>query len=252
MRVAWLADDINYIGGAELTQAEFASAAPDGVEVVPVAPDALDVVRDCDRACVFNSVTYPAETISALNDKPVVRYWNDLARHGDPHLRFWLVQNARNVFTSPLHQQHFRPEVITADLIPPPLDLERFRQAARDVSERSGAVSVATWMNPGKAPHLAAEWARGNGGLDFYGGGPYAPDGSAPVSYDQMPDLLARYKTFVYLPSFIEPFGRLIVEAWAAGCTIVTNNQVGARYWIEKNPDALETAAEDFWKVALG
>ena len=37
MRVAWLADKHNPPGGAELTQAEFRRAAPEGVEVVEVA-----------------------------------------------------------------------------------------------------------------------------------------------------------------------------------------------------------------------
>jgi hypothetical protein len=39
------------------------------------------------------------------------------------------------------------------------------------------------------------------------------------------------------------------VEAWAAGLELVVNRLVGARYWITDNPDGLETAAEDFWKV---
>jgi glycosyltransferase involved in cell wall biosynthesis len=66
-----------------------------------------------------------------------------------------------------------------------------------------------------------------------------------------MPALLARYETFVFLPTVIEPFGRLVAEAWAAGCRIVTNDLVGAKYWIQNDPDAIETAAEDFWKLVL-
>jgi glycosyltransferase involved in cell wall biosynthesis len=66
-----------------------------------------------------------------------------------------------------------------------------------------------------------------------------------------MPALLARYETFVHLPVVIEPFGRLIAEAWAAGCAVVTNNLVGAKWWITENPDGLYTAGEDFWKVVL-
>jgi hypothetical protein len=42
-----------------------------------------------------------------------------------------------------------------------------------------------------------------------------------------------------------------VAEAWAAGCAIVTNELVGAGYWIQENPEAIETAAEDFWKVVL-
>jgi len=66
-----------------------------------------------------------------------------------------------------------------------------------------------------------------------------------------MPGLLASYKRFVFLPTVIEPFGRVVAEAWAAGCEVVTNNLVGAKWWIENNPGALETAAEDFWRVVM-
>jgi hypothetical protein len=66
-----------------------------------------------------------------------------------------------------------------------------------------------------------------------------------------MPALLARYKTLVFLPTVLEPFGRVVAEGWAAGCEIVTNGLVGAAYWIEEDPDAISTAAEDFWRVVL-
>jgi len=104
-------------------------------------------------------------------------------------------------------------------------------------------------MNPGKGPGRVIEWGEANGGLDVFGGGPFAPPGSEPVEYDCMPELLARYKRFVFLPLVLEPFGRLVVEAAAAGCEIVTNRLVGSCWWLETQPDKLDTAAEDFWKL---
>ena len=70
-------------------------------------------------------------------------------------------------------------------------------------------------------------------------------------TYQGMPALLARYSTFVYLPMVIEPFGRVVAEAWAAGCEVITNELVGARYWIEQDPGALETTAGDFWDLVV-
>ena len=64
-----------------------------------------------------------------------------------------------------------------------------------------------------------------------------------------MPDLLARYETFVYLPAQLEPFCRMVAEADAAGCAVVTNRLVGALHWLEHDRGALETAAHDFWKL---
>jgi glycosyltransferase involved in cell wall biosynthesis len=112
-------------------------------------------------------------------------------------------------------------------------------------------VSVGSWRNYGKAPHKVAEWGAQNGGVDFFGGGFLAPPGSQEVAYEAMPALLASYETFVFLPTVIEPFGRVVAEAWAAGCELVVNGHVGAAYWIKENPEAIETAAEDFWKVLL-
>jgi glycosyltransferase involved in cell wall biosynthesis len=253
VRVGWLSDDSTYIGGAELTQAEFAATAPKGVGVVEVAPDQLEVLRGCDVVCVFNSVTYPADTTRALTGKRVVRYWNDVAPHGNPDLTRWLVANADNVFTSPLHLERFpwiNGTEPSTHLIPPPVDLGPFREAFKRQQERAGAVAVGPWMNPGKSPHLAAEWAQNAGvPIDFYGAGPFAPLGSKPLNYEQVPEVLARYETFVHLPSVLEPFGRTVVEAWAAGCQVVVNRLVGARWWIEENPDGLETAAQDFWTL---
>lgn len=251
MRVAWLADDPGYVGGAELTEREFKAACPPGHQSYYSGPDQMDVVLPGrDVVCVFNCVTYPAETIQYLEGKRVVRYWNDLAPHGSPELRQWLIENAVNVFCSPLQAERFSGAA-SPHFIPPPVPLERFREAARASEERSGAVSVAAWQNPGKGPHLAQEWARGNGGITFYGGGPYAPEGSAPVRYEDMPEILARFKEFVFLPTALEPFGRCVVEAWASGCVVVTNRLVGARYWIDEKPEALDTAAEDFWRLVL-
>lgn len=257
MKVAWLADAGNLdgtgVGGAELTQAEFRAAKPKDVRVIGVGPGTLDRIEECDVVCCFNVALYPPETKQALSGKRIVRYWSDVAPHGDHKLTRWFLANATNVFCSPLHYDRF-PWRNGADVdhhvIPPAVPLQRFRDAAERSQERSGAVSIAPWRGWGKSPQLAQEWARGNGSIDFFGGGQLAPEGSVHVSYDEMPDLLARYETFVYLPTALEPFCRVVVEAWAAGCAIVTNRLVGARYFLEEAPEKLETAAEDFWSLA--
>jgi hypothetical protein len=258
MKVAWLADlsntDGSGIGGAEMTAAEFAQAAPKGVQVVYVPKTELELARDCDVACVFNCALYPPETKSALSGRRVVRYWNDVAPHGDEALTRWLVGNATNVFTSPLHADRFpwfngsRPDF---HLIPPPVDLKPFVEARERSQGRAGAVSVAPWRGWGKNPYLTQQWAAQTGTrVDYFGGGQLAPPGSQQVPYDQMPDLLARYRTFVYLPSAIEPFCRVAAEAYAAGCEVVVNNLVGARHYLnEENIGLVDTSREAFWKL---
>jgi hypothetical protein len=249
-RVGWLADEAGYVGGAELTTAEFRALAPEGVEIVDCPPGKLDLT--CDRFVIQNCVLYSAEELSKIPaDRPVFKYWHDVGPHLQPGgVRGWLYEHAKHICCSPVQAEYM--DLTDAVCIPPPVDLARFEAAAAEVNgSRSGAVSVGQWRNYGKAPHRAAEWAEAHGGIDFFGAGVFAPRGSQEVAYDDMPALLARYSTFVHLPIVIEPFGRLVAEAWAAGCEIVTNNLVGAKWWITESPDALYTAGEDFWRTVL-
>lgn len=257
MRAAWLQAQANTDGtgrgGAEFTAGELRAAKPDGVEIVMVEPDQLELIRDCDVALVHNCGRHPDETVEALEGKPVVRWWNDVAPHGSRRLTRWLAERAENVLLSPLHYEELRarhrlPE-FEHRLIPPPVNLQPFRDAAARSNGRDGACSVAAWRGWGKSPARTEEWGRDHGGVDFYGGGHLAPPGSIPVPAESLPALYARYETFVYLPAEVEPFCRCAVEASAAGCKLVVNGLIGAMHWIPDRMDAIETAADDYWRL---
>jgi glycosyltransferase involved in cell wall biosynthesis len=247
-RIGWLADVPDLPGGAEFTQAEFRAAAPRGVEIVDCLPG--DVDATCDRYVIHNCVQYALEDLAPLAGKPITKYWHDVGPWVTPGVREWLDENATYVCCSPMQAEYMG---IEAQTIPPPVDLARYAKAAESVNgDRSGAVSVGSWRNYGKAPHKVAEWANATQThVDFFGGGFLAPQGSREVSQEIMPGLLASYQTFVFLPTVIEPFGRVVAEAWAAGCEVVTNELVGAGYWIKEDPEAIETAAADFWALVL-
>jgi hypothetical protein len=248
MRVGWLHDVPPFVGGAELTERELRAAAPDGVELVDCPPGR---VEPCERYAIHNCVTYDADDIRLATGAPAFKYWNDVGSWYPEEVRELLDARATPICCSPLQQDYMG--LAKALLIPPPVELERFYAAAEGTNgHRAGAVSVGSWRNRGKGAHRAAAWAAGNGGIDFYGAGPFAPSDAREIAYQGMPALLARYATFVFLPEVIEPFGRSVVEAWAAGCEIVINGLVGARYWIEQRPDALRTAAADYWTAILG
>lgn len=239
------------LGGAELTTAEFKAAAPDGVEVVGCPPGA--VVGGLDCYVIHNCVTYDLERdLFDLGDQPVFKYWHDVGPHVTPDVRDWLAATATPIFCSPLQAAYMGFSAANNGdrvlHVPPPVDLEPFRSAALTASKRTGAVALGPWMNYDKAAHRAVEVAPE---VEFYGGGPCAPVGSRQVEYDDVPRILARYRTFVHLPTAIEPFGRTVVEAWASGCRLVVNNLVGAKWWIEEQPESLETAADDFWQLVL-
>jgi hypothetical protein len=246
MRIGWLHDTPSFIGGAELTQQEFRAVCPAGVELVDCPPG--QIAAGCDRYIIHNHITYTLEDIKAATAAPAFRYWNDIGSWYDDEVRAWLDANTQPICCSPLQADYMGFE--DAILIPPPIQLGLFYAAAERVNgNRSGAVSVGSWRNRGKGAHRAQQWADGNDDIDFYGGGTFAPPSSREIAYQGMPAVLARYRTFVYLPEVIEPFGRCVAEAWAAGCELVINGLVGAKYWIEQEPDKLATAARDFWEV---
>lgn len=247
MRVGWLVDEPSAPGGAELTQAEFRAAAPEGVEVVDCPPGGI--VTDCDRYVIQNCVQYTIDDLKRIKRRPIVKYWHDVGPWLQPDVRAWLNKYAVHVCCSPTQAEQMG---LVAHLIPPPVDLDRFAEAAEHVNgSRSGACSVGSWRNYGKAPHKVAEWGAAHRvQVDYYGGGPLAPSGSQDVPYDAMPALLAQYETFVFLPTVLEPFGRVVAEAWAAGCEIVTNGLVGAAYWLDGDRvTGIENSGRDFWDL---
>lgn len=269
MRVGWLADDPGYQGGAELTQEGFRLAAiPRGIEVVDCPPGLVHA--GLDRYVVHNCVSYSPLDLKPIGDTPTFKYIHDMWPHGDQSVRGHLLSKARCVFTSPLHRDWFpySAPVRESYLIPPALDLETFRRHGEPVevqrfqdaepsllNPREGTCWLGSLNNPGKGVHLAMEWAEENGPVDFYGEGPYRPLDSEHVRYkgavkpEDVAATLARYENFVFLPTHWEPFGRAVVEAWASGCNLVLNGNVGARHWIEEEPTALFAAAESFWDL---
>lgn len=69
------------------------------------------------------------------------------------------------------------------------------------------------------------------------------------VGYDDVPRLFARYERFLFLPDAVEPFGRTVIEAWAAGCDLVINRNVGALWWLANDQAAIHQAAARFWEA---
>lgn len=238
MKVGWLNDDPGYVGGAELTMAEFEKAAPDGVEIVHCTPG--KVKKGLDRYVVGNHLTFSADDRANLTGK-TVRYYHDIRRQ--------TVAPDVAICCSPLQARFMG--LIDAQHIPPALDLHRFSGAK---GKRDGTLALGAWHNTGKGQQLLSEWAAENGPVDVYGDGPFVPRGydltpKGVVAPKDVPKLLQRYKRLVHLPTDLEPFGRAVVEAWASKLELIVNRNVGATYWITERPDALKTAGADFWEV---
>lgn len=237
MRVGWCHDSPGYVGGAELTMEEFKAAAPEDVEVIDCPSG--NVLQGLDRYVVGNCQTY-----RRLPDGLIFRYHHDVSTAPvETHAEWASDSEVRHIFCSPLQQKRMG---IEGECIPPALDLAPF-EAVANHNHRKGAVCVGR-MAYGKGLELLAEYEEP---VDVYSSVPCRSQGNArylgPTS--DVADTLSKYERFIFLPQAIEPFGRAVVEAWAAGLQVIVNGNVGARYWIEENPQGLASASKDFWRV---
>jgi hypothetical protein len=64
-----------------------------------------------------------------------------------------------------------------------------------------------------------------------------------------MPALFNRAESFVFLPRWPEPQGRVVIEAALCGCGLETNDSVGALSFSQPpdEPALCEGAADEWW-----
>lgn len=250
MKVGWLTDPVSYVGGAELTQQEFRAAAPDDVEIIDCPPGAVESGLD---VYVANNVVHYAASDLAPIEAPIAWYHHDLSPWIRPEVREWLDRQATHIYCSPVQRDRYGT---SGACIPPAMDLDRYRPTRQTRRHRRGAVSIAQWRNPGKGAQQLVEWAQANSPVDVYGPGDFIPAGEG-VTYrgelapEGVANVLRDYATFVFLPFELEPFCRSVAEAWASGCSLVVNRNIGAAHWIAEAPEKIESAAEDFWNWVL-
>jgi glycosyltransferase involved in cell wall biosynthesis len=70
------------------------------------------------------------------------------------------------------------------------------------------------------------------------------------LSYEALPELYNRARTFAHLPEWYEPMGRTIVEASLCGCNVITNERVGVTTFPKPDwtdPAVIEGNGERFW-----
>lgn len=165
-----------------------------------------------------------------------------------------------NVYVSPLHQQTIE-NVLKLERKPasyvlkPLIDNSLFynRNQYRDIdylfvgviSEAKGLHNLRA-MYKDKDIHFVGKIAPG-AVLDF---GTY----HGVVRYAEIPKYMNRAKNFVFLPRWPEPQGRVVVEAALCGCTLVTNDNVGATTFPFdiSEPNNFAAANEEFWEKIEG
>ena len=259
-KIGWLQSAIGIQGGAELSCGALVQNAPEWAEVVYCRPDRRPP-QDLDCFVIQNSTTYDDLWIEELCLKPVVKHIRDPWYAGSAVLRRWLLESASLlIFSSPVQIEAFGYQFTAPHTVMPvPVDLEAFQTAAEEYDgERAGTVAVGRVDIYKGAPQIV-DWALRTGEQTTFIGEVMMPFGGLPpfirfagkVPYEQMPGILARAKSLIAIPQWPEAFGRNVVEGWAAGCELVLQGRIGARYWIENEPERLgyEGPIAEFWQA---
>jgi len=271
---------IDRLGGAELSLKSHVKTAPAGVKINVIFPD--DVVSLDDYDTIILSSLRPEgglgekaecsrarEWIKRLKGYQgyVIRLEHDVhpCTHRDARcLDFdagekWsctckspipsVFEKLYNLcdtimFLSPLHRrtinQIIRMKVPRQVDIATPVDFDRFRTVT-PFAERKHAALIT-----GDAVRVAPE-AKALAEAEGY---PVEFLDYLSVPYEEMPELLNQYQAVVVAPRMLHAFGRLVVEAMACGCKVITNNRVGAMSY----PDPLLASRNSdkmFWETVM-
>ena len=259
MKIGWLHDDFGIVGGSELSERTLRENAPEWAEIVTCPPNKRPP-DDIEAFIIQNCATYPRHWREVLEKVPFIKQNRDSWWAGSITLRRWILDNARLLLFSS-RMQAFTYEHKWENeyaVVPPPVNLEMFKQGIQPPEKRQGAVWVGR-ADPGKGLHLSCDWAWTNcEHLDVYGDlsikyidfsefeGFVSYRGRAP--YEMLPAIYGAAKIFHFTPIHIEPFARTVAEAWAAGCELVVEGRVGALEWIQERPDDVGRGVEMFWE----
>jgi hypothetical protein len=243
--------------GMVLSVEAFEAAKPDDVELYHCRPDRRPP-DDLD-AFILHGDLFDRRWIEPISGKPVMAHRHGAWHAGDPIFRRWILDNASLVtFNSPKQRELFRYPVNAPEaFVPLPVDVAKFQAAAGASKDRQGTIFLGLIV-PAKGVAYTLDWALQNGGVDFWGEAPFPQvlkDITAPsrycgsVGFEQVPELLARYKQFIFTPPDGDLYARVVMEAKAAGCELILRGDIDA-FAIWECLDACQVGAQAFWQKA--
>lgn len=198
--------------------------------------------------------TYKSEL--NLTQKIITRDFSSSCFSFDELTRSSFLKSVANIFLSPLHERIISksigiPENHKSLIVNPIINTNVFKNynIERDIeflfvgvlSEAKGYFELREKFRD-KDIYLVGDIHPGII-LDF---GTYL----GKLSYSEIPLIMNRAESFVYLPRWPEPQGRVVVEAALSGCKLITNENVGALsfpYDIS-DPRNIEKSGELFWE----
>jgi hypothetical protein len=249
MRVAWVTHHIprveerhdallpgKYAGGAERNTDYMVTAAPDGVEVTYIEPEAAESVADAtyDRVVVGGTDKLSEASMNFLAAlRPVV--WVQHAQHRTPAKADLFRQASRFLTMSRAHmgweaEWTGRADAFIHSPVPPdcvaPADKEPFALFAGRKHPAKGKLNARIWAQRQGIELVELE--------------------NAP--HEVVLEHMARAQYFVHLPKERDACPLVVIEATLAGCEIVTNSLVGR---LEPGDPAAVLAQQPqrFWRI---
>lgn len=238
MKVAWVCHhDLTFRGGAEMTDVDMISRAPDGVEVDVVHPRDYARLASCDRVVVSRLEEASAQACDFIaGTSPVFFSHGDVLPRTAPVKKVVLASRPF-IAQTPLSLAHIRQWVgaeVGVTMVPY-MDMAGIRIRRKE--------NFALWPHRNvehKGLDLAQRWAAEKGvELRVMSGRPRA----------EVLDVMSRAKMVVLISRILDGCPRSIREAQLSGCQIWVNDLVGV--WriprAELRRRTLE-APETFWR----
>lgn len=273
MKIAWVADNTYGeipTGGAEATNKSLVAKCP--YEIVELTPSTLEKKKQLienDLVIFGNIKWFTDEQMNWMLDVPVRAkyehdYWN-LANPGQEVYKkpFWEGCSIC-IFHSPAHIEEYKniyPDIEFKNiwLQPSAMDVDSMYSGEKeDISIYVGSLT----HHKGVMDALA--WAEENNVmLHVYGIGECIEQVVAhrhaiycgTIDYKGLLKLYAESRRFVFIPNWIDPYARTVVESRLCGCEQVLNDKIGAMsysWWDEPDEvyrEILKDRANSFWDI---
>jgi len=273
MKIAWVADNkFEEIptGGAEATNRALVNSCPYPVtELTPSTLEKKEQLTENDLVIFGNIKWFTDEQMEWMLDCPVRMkyehdYWN-LANPGQERFKkpFW-EGCVLCIFHSPAHvlaYEELYPDIKFNDiwLQPSSMDVDLMHPGEKeDVTVYIGS------LTPHKGVMDALAWGEENDtDIYVYGVGECLeavlvhPNAiyCGSVNYAELLEVYARAKRFIFIPNWIDPFARTVVESRLCGCEQILNNRIGVTsypWWHESDDvlrEVLKERANSFWNI---
>lgn len=286
MKVAFY-QDLNIFavgGGAQLSdQSVFMEGIKRGHDVKLVLPETFNAIDTSkfDLAIISNAVRFSREQLQKITQIPYVMYIHDyfpLCRYrlffpavdrckkcvNKEFATDLLTRSALNIFLSPAHKNLWAkiiPEVKQhpSYLHPSPIDVEMFKPL--DVPRKVNSVIGVNVLLPFKGSANIIDYAEKHPEMSFtFVGGmegniqlPPNCKFIGPMPYEKLPELYSQSEYCIHLPSSVDPFCRVVAEAYLSGSKLIVNKNVGATSykWFKSREQVKKHVSESpkrFWR----